>query len=61
VQRTPRPPTPPLDAPTLEHAARLLEERLKAVETYGVGGCRTCHDAELRGAIAKLRELARTK
>lgn len=61
MQRPPPRPPPPLDAPTLEHAAGLLEERLRAVETYGAGGCRTCHDAELRAAIAKLRELARTK
>lgn len=28
----------------------------EAVETYGAGGCPTCHDAELRAAIALLRE-----
>ena len=52
-----RPPTPPLDPPTLDHVVRLLTERLDAVVTYGAGGCRACHDAELRGAIAIVRGL----
>jgi hypothetical protein len=34
-----------------------MEDRLRAVEAYGAGGCSLCHDAELRGAIARLREL----
>jgi hypothetical protein len=46
-----------LDRATLEHVVRLLEHRLSAVATYGAGGCPTCHDAELRGAIALLRRL----
>jgi hypothetical protein len=36
---------------------RLLEERLRQVEVYGAGGCPTCHDAELRAVIARLRGL----
>jgi hypothetical protein len=59
MRRTPRPPPPPLDRPTIEYAVAVLEERLRAVEAYGAGGCPTCHDAEMRGAIAKLRELVR--
>jgi len=47
----------PLDPTTLVHAARLLEERLQAIVTYGAGGCPTCHDAELRGAIIILKRL----
>lgn len=50
-------PIPPLDGPTLAFAIEKLEERLRAVEVYGAGGCPTCHDAELRGALARLREL----
>lgn len=50
---------PPLDAATLLHLARLLEDRLQAVVTYGAGGCRSCHDAELRGAIVTIKRLAR--
>ncbi len=46
-----------LDHPTIEHTIKLLEDRLLAVTTYGAGGCPTCHDAELRGAIALLRRL----
>jgi cytochrome c553 len=49
---------PALDAPTLLHVARLLEDRLQAVVTYGAGGCRSCHDAELRGAIVAIKKLA---
>jgi hypothetical protein len=47
-----------LDTPTLSELLRLLEERLRQVEVYGAGGCPTCHDAELRGAIARIRALA---
>lgn len=47
-----------LDRATLIYAAAVLRERLDAVVTYGAGGCPTCHDAELRGAIAKLEEMA---
>jgi hypothetical protein len=55
-------PAPPqLDSETLKYAVDVLTDRLRAVETYGAGGCPSCHDAELRGAIAKLRELAGTK
>ncbi|MBI5068704.1 MAG: hypothetical protein HZB56_10730 [Deltaproteobacteria bacterium] len=53
----PKPPPPPLDPLTLDHVVRLLNERLDAVVTYGAGGCRTCHDAEFRGAIATIRGL----
>lgn len=49
---------PQLDVATLLHVARLLEVRLEAVVTYGAGGCPTCHDAELRGAIVAIRRLA---
>lgn len=48
---------PDLDRATLEHAITALEKRLEAVATYGAGGCPTCHDAELRVAIAFLRRL----
>ena len=47
----------PLDAATLRHVAKLLEDRLQAVVTYGAGGCPSCHDAELRGAITTLKRL----
>jgi hypothetical protein len=47
-----------IDHPTVEHVLKLLEARLEAVATYGAGGCPTCHDAELRGAILLLRRLA---
>jgi hypothetical protein len=47
-----------LDFPTLQHAIQKLEERLQAVVTYGSGGCPSCHDAELRGAIATLKRMA---
>jgi hypothetical protein len=59
MRRPPRPPPPPLDRATLNHAVAVLEERLRAVEAYGAGGCPTCHDAELRGAIARFQELAK--
>lgn len=57
MRRPPRPPPPPLDPATLGHLIALLDERLRAVEAYGAGGCSLCHDAELRGAIARLRAL----
>jgi hypothetical protein len=61
MRRMPRPAPPPrLDKPTLDYAIRTLEERLRAVETYGAGGCPTCHDAELRGALATLRVMRDT-
>ena len=47
-----------VDRPTVEHVLKLLESRLEAVATYGAGGCPTCHDAELRGAILLLRRMA---
>lgn len=50
-------PGPRVDRATLEHAIATLERRLQVVATYGAGGCPTCHDAELRGAIVLLREL----
>jgi hypothetical protein len=46
------------DRPTVEYVLKLLEDRLEAVVTYGAGGCPTCHDAELRGAIQLLRRIA---
>jgi len=46
------------DLPTLQHAIQLLESRLQAVVDYGSGGCPSCHDAELRGAIATLKRMA---
>lgn len=58
MRRPAKLPAPPLDIPTLTFAIQLLEERFRAVETYGAGGCPTCHDAELRAAIARLRELS---
>jgi hypothetical protein len=47
-----------VDRRTVEHVLELLENRLEAVATYGAGGCPTCHDAELRGAIQLLRRVA---
>lgn len=48
---------PPLDSATLLLVAKLLEDRLQAVVTYGAGGCPSCHDAELRGAITTIKKL----
>jgi len=48
----------PLDPASLLHATARLEARLDAVVTYGAGGCPTCHDAELRSAIALLKAMA---
>ncbi len=53
----PSPPVP-LDPATLREVVRLLEERLRQLETYGGGGCPACHHAELRAAIVRLRALA---
>ena len=53
----PRPPSPPLDPVTLAYVAQVLTERLEAVEIYGEGGCPTCHDGELRGAIHTVQTL----
>jgi hypothetical protein len=50
-----------LHGPTLRVAIRKLEYRLNAVATYGAGGCPTCHDAELRSAIAMLKQIAATE
>ena len=49
-----------LHVPTLQAAIKKLQDRLDAVVTYGAGGCPTCHDAELRGAIAMLKQMAAT-
>ena len=50
-----RPPPPSLDAVTLAHVEQVLAERLNPVEIYGApGGCPSCHDGELRGAIVKV-------
>jgi hypothetical protein len=59
VLPSPRAPSPtrPLDVVTLAHVEKLLTERLDAVVVYGAGGCPTCHDGELRGAIRLVREL----
>ena len=58
MPRIVRPPPPPLDAVTLAYAEQVLAERLKTVEIYGApGGCPTCHDGELRGAILTVREM----
>jgi hypothetical protein len=57
VRPQPKPTSPPLDPTTLEQVIHLLTTRLDAVVTYGAGGCPTCHDAELRSAIAKVKSL----
>lgn len=49
---------PQLDAATLRHVAKLHEDRLQALMTFGAGGCRNCHDAELRGVIVAIKRLA---
>jgi hypothetical protein len=38
--------------------SRRLDERLKAVEVDGAGGCPTCRDGEARAFLALLRRLA---
>ena len=48
---------PPLDKATLEYVVHVLQERLDAVVAYGAGGCPTCHEAELRSAVAKVASL----
>lgn len=50
-----------LHGPTLRAAIKKLEDRLDALVTYGAGGCPTCHDAELRSAIATLKQMAATE
>jgi hypothetical protein len=52
---------PDLDQATLHALAKLLEDRLHAVEVYGAGGCPTCHKAEARAFLARLRELAESR
>jgi hypothetical protein len=54
----PGPTSQELHHPTLRFAIARLEERLEAVVTYGAGGCPTCHDGELRGAIHLLKRMA---
>ena len=49
-----------LDAATVREVARLLEERIRAVEIYGAGGCPTCQDAEARAFLGRLRLLGDT-
>lgn len=57
-RRPPPAPPVPLDPASVREVVRLLEERLHQVEVYGAGGCPTCHDAELRAMIARLKALA---
>jgi hypothetical protein len=58
MPRIRRPPPPALDLLTLAYVEQLLAERLKAIEIYGApGGCPTCHDGELRGAIVTVRDM----
>ncbi len=59
IWRRPSPPPPvTIDVRTVQELARLLAKRLDEVETYGAGGCPTCHDAEARAFLEKLRKLA---
>jgi hypothetical protein len=46
-----------LDAETVHALARLLEERIRCVETYGAGGCPACHEAEARAFLTRLRQM----
>jgi predicted house-cleaning NTP pyrophosphatase (Maf/HAM1 superfamily) len=39
-------------------AAAALEKRLADVAAFNQGGCRTCHDAEARAFLAKLKKIA---
>lgn len=48
---------PDFDKATVRELARMLDERLKAVETYG-GRCPACREAEAHAFLAKLRVLA---
>ncbi len=59
VTPVPRKAPPPLDRATLEYLIAVLTQRLQAVEVYGAGGCPTCRDSELRGALHALGELAK--
>jgi len=58
MPRIARPPPTSLDAITLAYVEQVLAERLKTVEIYGApGGCPSCHDGELRGAILTVGEM----
>jgi len=46
-----------LDAATVREIARLLDERVRAVEVYGAGGCPTCHDGEARAFLGRLQRM----
>lgn len=48
------------DLPTLREVVRRIDQRLAQLDTYGAGGCPTCHDAELRALLARVREMAST-
>ena len=43
-----------LDLPTVRELARVIGERLDAVEAFG-GSCPGCRNAELRAFLARLR------
>jgi hypothetical protein len=51
------PPIDPLDLDrtTLRELARVLDERLAAVQAFG--SCPTCHEAEAKAFLARLRGL----
>lgn len=44
-----------LDLSTVAELARVLDERLQAVATYG--SCQTCHEAEAHAFLARLRRV----
>lgn len=48
---------PDLDRETIRELARLLDERLRAVDGYG-GACGGCRDAEAHAFLARLRAMA---
>ncbi len=48
------------DLPTLREVVRRIDQRLTQLDTYGAGGCPTCHDAELRALLARVREMVST-